>query len=122
MITDHDNYYLNQEEPYKSCLLALKDIILGLDSEITPEWKYGLPFFYYKKKMFCYFWKDKKTQEPYILFAEGNHLNHEHLEAGNRARMKIFRVNPNEDIPIKTLQNILNSALELYRNGKIKTK
>jgi hypothetical protein len=62
MLTDHDNYYLKQEEPYKSYLLALKDIILGLDEAITPEWKYGLPFFYYNKKMFCYFGKIKRLK------------------------------------------------------------
>ncbi len=115
MLTDHDNYYLKQEEPYKSCLLALKDIILGLDDSITPEWKYGLPFFYYKKKMFCYFWKDKKTQEPYIGITKGSEMEHPLLEAGNRKKMKIFRVNPNEDIDVKSIKEILKTAMTLYR-------
>ncbi|MDG1476182.1 MAG: DUF1801 domain-containing protein [Vicingaceae bacterium] len=114
MITEHDNYYLKQEEPYKSCLLVLKDIILGLDAEITPEWKYGLPFFYYKKKMFCYFWKDKKTQDPYIGICRGNEIEHYLLEAGDRKRIKIFRVNPNEDIDVKSLKEILNLAIQRY--------
>ncbi|MBL4670086.1 MAG: DUF1801 domain-containing protein [Flavobacteriales bacterium] len=115
MLTEHDNYYLKQEEPYKSCLLALKQIILALDEDITPEWKYGLPFFYYKKKMFCYFWKDKKTQEPYIGIVKGNELDHPLLESGNRKRMKILRVNPNKDIDIKTVQEILIQAMNLYK-------
>jgi len=114
MLTDHDNYYLKQEEPYKSCLLAIKDLILGLDEKITPEWKYGLPFFYYKKKMFCYFWKDKKTQEPYIGICRGNEIDHPSLESGNRTRIKIFRVNPNEDIDVKTLKEILFLAMTRY--------
>lgn len=114
MIKEHDNYYLKQDEPNKSCLLALKDIILGLDSEITPEWKYGLPFFYYKKKMFCYFWKDKKTQEPYIGICRGNEIDHPLLEAGNRKKMKILRINPHTDIDIKTVKEILYSALNSY--------
>lgn len=116
MLTDHDNYYLKQEEPYKSCLLALKDIILGLDENITPEWKYGLPFFYYKKKMFCYFWKDKKTQEPYIGIVKGKEIEHPLLEAGNRKMMKIYRVNPNKDIDVKTVTEILTEAMNLYKN------
>jgi len=114
MITDHDNYYLKQEEPYKSCLLALKNIILGLDKEITPKWKYGLPFFYYKKKMFCYFWKDKKTQEPYIGICRGNEIEHPLLEIGDRKRIKIFRVNSNEDIDVKSLKEILAQTMKLY--------
>ncbi len=114
MLTDHDNYYLKQEEPYKSCLLALKGIILGLDKEITPEWKYGLPFFYYKKKMFCYFWKDKKTQEPYIGVCRGNEMEHPLLESGDRKRIKIFRVNPKEDIDINSVEEILRKVMTLY--------
>jgi hypothetical protein len=34
--------------------------------------------------------------------------------------MKIFRVNPNEDIPINTIELLLDKALGLYRNGTIK--
>ena len=49
-----DNFYLQQEEPIKGCLLALKEIILSQDEDISNEWKYGMPFFCYKKKMFCY--------------------------------------------------------------------
>ena len=72
--------------------------------------------------MFCFLWKDKKTQEPYLLMVEGKNLEHPELEAGNRARMKIFRVDPAKDLPMKTIVNILNEALDLYRSGKIKTK
>jgi hypothetical protein len=35
--------------------------------------------------------------------------------AENRSRIKIFLINPAEDIPIKKIQEILNSAIELYR-------
>ncbi len=69
--------------------------------------------------MFCYLWVDKKTNEPYVLFVEGKHIDHPRLEAGNRARMKILRINPNEDIPLKTVELILNHALDLYRNGHL---
>ena len=115
MLTNYDNYYLQEAEPYKSCLLALKDIILGLDEKISQEWKYSLPFFYYKKKPFCYFWKDKKTKEPYIGVVRGNEIEHPLLESGNRTRIKIFRVNPNEDIDVKSVQEILKKAMTLYK-------
>jgi len=118
----NENFYLNKEEPNKSCLLALRDIILRQDEGITETTKYGMPCFCYKLKMFCYLWTEKKTSEPYILFVEGQHLDHSKLETGNRSRMKIFRVNPNKDIPIKTIQLLLNNALDLYRKGIIKIK
>ncbi|WOK04465.1 DUF1801 domain-containing protein [Imperialibacter roseus] len=117
-----DNYYLNKEEPNKSCLLALRSIILARDTNVTETQKWGMPCFCFRKKMFCYLWTDKKTEEPYILFVEGKHLDHPELEAGERSRMKTFRVNPNEDLPVETIEELLNSALDLYRNGTIKTK
>lgn len=115
-------YYLNKEEPGKRCLLALRSIILEQDPNITESRKYGMPCFCYKNKMFCYLWTDKKTDEPYILMVEAKHLEHPELEQGTRARMKIFRVNPTKDIPIKKIKSILKQALDLYRTGVIKIK
>jgi|SRR5687768_7902409 len=122
MVGELHNYYLNKEEPNKNCLLALRSIILDQDINITETQKYGMPCFCYKKKMFCYLWTDKKTGEPYILMVEGKYLDHPELEEGDRSRMKIFRVDPNKDLPIKTIVSILKIALDLYRKAVIKIK
>jgi hypothetical protein len=114
------NYYLNKEEPNKSCLLALRRIILDQDPNVTETQKYGMPCFCYKKKMFCYLWTDKKTDEPYILMVEGKYLDHPKLEVGDRSRMKIFRVNASKNLPVKTIETILQKALDLYRKDVIK--
>lgn len=120
LLEELQNFYLNQEEPNKSCLYALRSIILDQDKNITETQKYGMPCFCYKNKMFCYLWTDKKTDEPYILLVEGKYLNQPELEQGKRSRMKILRVNPNKDLPIKKIENILDKALDLYRTGVIK--
>ena len=117
-----DNYYLDQDEPNKSCLLALRKIILERDEAISETRKYGMPCFCYYKKMFCYLWTDKKTREPYILFVEGKHLEHPALEQGNRSRMKIYRIDPNRDLPLSTIELLLKQALKLYTNGTIQMK
>lgn len=122
MVEPLHNYYLNEKEPNKSCLLALRSIILNQDTNITETQKWGMPCFCYKKKMFCYLWTDKKTDQPYMLMAEGKYLDHPELEKGKRSRMKIFRVNPNQDLPVKTIEDILQKALNLYRTGVIKLK
>ncbi|HTN18467.1 MAG TPA: DUF1801 domain-containing protein [Chitinophagaceae bacterium] len=116
------HYYLDQQEPVKGCLLALRSIVLAADKHITETQKYGMPCFCYKKKMFCYLWTDKKTGEPYILMVEGNYLHHPKLEVGERKRMKIFRVDPTGDLPIHTIRDILQAGLELYRTGIIPVK
>lgn len=121
-LQDPHSFYLNKEEPNKSCLLALRSIILDQDKEITETQKWGMPCFCYKKKVFCYLWTDKKTNTPYLLMVEGKHLNHPALKQGDRRRMKILNVNPNKDLPKKKIAGILKKALDLYRTGVIKIK
>ncbi len=122
MTPEIDQYYSKKQEPGKSCLLALRNIILSQDPEITETRKWGMPCFCYQKKMFCYLHSDKKTNEPYILMVEGKHLTHKKLESGNRSRMKILRVPPLEDIPINTIEIIIKEAIELYKKGIITIK
>ncbi len=114
MLRDIDNYFLNLQEPTKSCMQALRDYIVEYNEHITEAWKYRLPFFLYKKKMFCYFWSDRKTGLPYIGFVEGRNIDHPLLEQGNRKRMKILRINPKEDLPIEVINEILEEAIGLY--------
>ncbi len=116
------NYYLAKKEPNKSCLLALRDIILNQDTNITETQKYGMPCFCYKKKIICYLWTDKKTDEPYILFAEGKHLEHPELEKGTRSRMKILRIDATKDLPLQKIECVLQQALALYKTGVLKLK
>ncbi|GAA5219693.1 DUF1801 domain-containing protein [Membranihabitans marinus] len=119
MQSEIELFYNQHSTINNSCLLALRHIILKQDPDITETRKYGMPCFCFKKKMFCYLWTDKKTTEPYILFVEGQHLHDPALETGNRARMKILRINPKADLDIQTIEDLLNQALDLYRSGKI---
>lgn len=115
-----DNFYLQQEEPIKGCLLALRQIIISQDKEVTNTWKYGMPFFCYKGKMFCYLWFHKKYKQPYIGIVEGNRFDELFLIQEKRSRMKIMLLDPNEDLPLTTINNLLQKALNLYRTGEIK--
>ena len=117
-----DRFYEQQEEPVKSCLLALKKIILEQDKIITAEWKYGMPFFCYKGKMFCYVWVHKKLNQPYIGIVEGKHFNEPFLIQEKRSRMKRMLLDPEKDLPAKTIKSIIEKSLNLYRSGIVKLK
>ena len=119
-----DNFYEKQEEPFKEVLFALKEIILRHDKDITNVLKYGMPFFCYKGKMFCYLWIHKKHKQPYIGIVEGNHFEEPFLIQENRSRMKIMLLDSNEDLPIDLIETIVKKAIDLYKNEiiKIKTK
>jgi uncharacterized protein YdhG (YjbR/CyaY superfamily) len=116
------NFYLFENEPVSSCLLALKAIIQAHDQNLEASMKYGMPFFSYGGNMFCYLWVDKKTQFPYIGMVEGYKIDHPLLIADKRSRIKIIDFNPNEDLPIDTINEILKLGIDLYKTGEIKLK
>jgi len=115
-----DDFYLNQQEPIKGTLLELKEIILKQDKDITNVLKYGMPFFCYKGKMFCYLWIHKKLKQPYIGIVEGKHFEQSFLIQEDRSRMKIMLFDADEDLPIERIEKVLQQALNLYKSGIIK--
>ena len=114
MLKPADNYFMQQEEPSKSSLLVLRKIILSYNTNITEAWKYGMPFYCYRGKMFCYIWVHKKYKQPYPGIVEGNKINHPLLIREKRARMKIMLIDPLQDIPVKIIESVLKKAMALY--------
>lgn len=115
-----DNFYFQQEEPVKSVFMALRDIILAQDQHVTTELKYGMPFFCYKGKMFCYLWLHKKYGQPYIGLVEGKHFDQPFLLQEKRSRMKIMLLDPDRDLPVRKIRAVIKQALDLYRTGIVK--
>lgn len=113
MLRPIDAFFLQKDEPSRSCLQFLRTFIPQLDKAITEEWKYGMPFYYYKG-MFCYLWVHKKLQQPYIGIVEGAKMNHPDLLLEKRARMKILLIDPEKDIPVSKVKSILKTALSFY--------
>jgi len=115
-----DDFYLKQEEPVKGIFLSLKEIILNQDKDITNVLKYGMPFFCYKGKMFCYLWIHKKYKKPYIGVVEGKHFDETFLLQEARSRTKIMLFDASEDLPLEQIEKVVDKALNLYKSGIIK--
>lgn len=120
MPTPLDNFYLQKDEPIRGCLLALREIILKQDTDITATLKYGMPVFCYRGKMFCYLWVHKKLLKPYIGIVEGWRFQHPSLIIEKRSRMKIMLFDADEDLPVETITDILKQCINLYKTGLIK--
>ena len=115
MLRPIDNWFLEKDEPVKSCLQFLRMYILKQNAGITEAWKYGMPFFCYKGKMFCYLWVHKKIGQPYLGIVEGKKINHPDLIVEKRARMKILLLDADKDIPIRKINTLLKKVLALYK-------
>ncbi len=110
-----DNYFLQQTEPAKSCLLFLRSHLLQCAPDVTEDWKYSMPFYYYRGTRFGYLWVSKKYLQPYIGLVDGNKLMHPALVQEKRTRMKVLLIDPSKDIPIKTINSVLKEVLALYK-------
>ena len=115
MLSPIDSYFSQLPEPHKSCLQFLRTHIKQFDPGITEAWKYGMPFYCFGKKMFCYLWTHKKYGQPYIGFVEGKHLDDPQLLTEKRARMKILLLDPAKDLRIKYIDTLLKKALAIYK-------
>jgi hypothetical protein len=110
-----DNFYADQDEPNKSCFLALKTIILNYNKNISSRWYYRLPCFMYQNQIFCYLWVDKKTQFPYIAIGKGIKINHPDLIKGKRTFTSLLLIDPNKDISVEKIYSIFDMVMKLYK-------
>lgn len=109
-----DEFYDQHEEPLKSCLQAIRTIILTYSPVVTERWYYRLPCFFYQDKMFCYVWFDRKSNQPYIAMYPAKKLKHKLLVAGSRTQSKILWIDPGKDLPIKAIREVFKQAIETY--------
>lgn len=114
MLSDSNAWFLDHEEPIRSNLIFLREHILSSHEGIQERWHYGMPFYFYKGKRFCYLWVHKKSKQPYVGFVDGDQLHDPDLLKENRSRMKIFLIDPDKNIPVKKLGSLLKSALLLH--------
>lgn len=112
---ESDNWFLKQDEPLKSSLLALRSIILQQGEDVSMDLSYGMPTFYYKGKRFCYLWVHKTLHQPYIGIVDGNKIEHPELLQEKRSRMKILLIDTEKDFPLKVINKILRQAIGLLQ-------
>ena len=108
-----DHYFEILKEPAAGCMQAMRTFLIAFNPYITEEWKYGMPLYYYKGKMFCYLWTQKKSGLPYLGIANGFALQHPDLIQEKRKKMKILLLDPNADLPLDKITNILKASVSL---------
>jgi hypothetical protein len=103
MLREIDQYFLQQDEAFRGCLLFMRDYILRQDKNISEG------------KMFCYLWVHKKYKMPYLGIVEGGSIDHPDLIQEKRARMKILLLDPAKDVPVRKIAGIMKQVLRLYK-------
>jgi Domain of unknown function (DU1801) len=87
-----EEYILNQPEKHQTILLHIIAVIQKILPEAELLFKYGVPYFYCKKKPFCYLASNPKKEFVDVGFAKGFLLmnNQEYLVDENRNTVKLY--------------------------------
>lgn len=120
MIRDLEDFYASHAEPARACLQTARELIVAHDPLITEAWKYRMPVFCYRGKMFCYLWTRKDNADPYLGMVEGQRLFHPQLVQGDRLRMKVLYLDPRQCLPEALVRSILDEAIALYTSGQVR--
>ena len=108
-------YYLSKPEPYQSCLLALRDIILNINPNIQHEHKFQIPFFTYKGKKLGYLWLNRK--KLMLGFCLDKSLQPLIPGVQSKDKYESIEVNPNEDIPVDSVRQKLAYYIAIIDKG-----
>lgn len=103
-----ETYILSKPEPWRSMLIELQAVIKHTIPEIEEAYKWHLPFYSLKGKMFCFLNFRKSFVD--VGFPKGIHIEgfDDILVAGeNRKNLRSLRYYTQEEIDVELLHEIL---------------
>lgn len=108
-------YILNQKEPFKSILLQLQILIEAAVPDLELQYKWKIPYYYYKNKPFCYLNVTKKYVDVGFRFNPKLLDFDNYLISENRKLFKSLRYTSIDEINQEILFSVL---LALKKNDK----
>ncbi len=111
-----DEYIFKQPELYQSMILYLVGIFKKEIPELELMFKWGVPYFYFHNKPFCYFAPNHKKGFVDAGFARGFQLkrNQNELIVENRNTVKSLRYFNLESIDNEVLLDVIRESKSLY--------
>lgn len=111
-----DEYIFRQPEKYQSIVLHLISIFERTVPELELLFKWGIPYFYYKKKPFCYLAPNHKKGFVDVGFARGFQLksHQDELVDEKRNTVKSLRYFALNEIDNTILEEVIQEAKTLY--------
>lgn len=109
-------YILKQEEPYKSILLQLQDIIKAVVPNVELFCKWGIPFYYNNDIPLCFLNKSKDYVDLAFWHFESMDKFKEHFVDANRKSIRSLRYKSVEDINDEVVVYVLKKQLEINTN------
>lgn len=111
-----DEYIYRQPEKHQAILLHLISVFKRQIPDLEMYFKWGVPYLYYKKRMFCYLASNSNKGFVDAGFARGFQLrrNQDVLVGDKRNTVKSLRYYELEGIDNVILEDVIQEAVDLY--------
>ncbi|MBQ0769125.1 MAG: DUF1801 domain-containing protein [Bizionia sp.] len=115
-----ENYIVNAPLPYRDILFHLQLLVENTLPGIVLKNKWGMPFYYYLDKPFCYFNMNLKKKYVDVGFVLGHKIqSHKEFQVTeNRKKMMSLRYTTTASINDTVLIDILNEAHQIILESK----
>ena len=111
-----EDYFLRQEEPYRSIMLYVRSVIFQTLDHIDEKYSYSIPFYHYKKKPFMYLNVLKNQDFVDIAFVKGRLLKDDFPQLkdyNNRKNVRSLQFRSLEKLDDDLLKRVLLAAADL---------
>jgi len=116
-----EDYFLRQDEPYRSIMLYVRSVILRSLPEINERYSYGIPFYNVDKKPLLYLNVLKGTDFVDVAFVQGILLKDKYpilKDYNKRKQVRSIQVKSLEDFDELEFIQLLNDAKHYIENSK----
>ena len=112
-----DEYIYRQSEEHQMILLHLISVFKREIPDLEMFFKWGMPYIYYRKRMFCYLISNSKKGFVDAGFARGFQLkrNQASLVDEKRNTVKSLRYYDLETIDNSVLEDVIRESKALYK-------
>lgn len=111
-----ESYILNQKEPFQSIMLYVRSVMTRTLQGVEEKYNYGIPFYHYNGKPFCYFNILKGTAFVDIAFVKGAQLKSRFpglKDYNSRKQVRSLQYESLESIDEQELVEVIRAAAEL---------
>lgn len=116
-----DTYFFEQQEPFQSIMLYVRQVILKTLPNITERYSYKIPFYNLGKKPMIYLNVLKGTDFVDVAFVQGFLLENEFHELknyNNRKQVRSIQLKNIEDLNEHRFVELLKAAEKQLKNSK----
>ncbi len=106
-----DEYFLNLPPAHQSTMLVVREFLLAEPYRLVEKYKWRTPVYHHGDRYVCYVYHEKKKRRSYLAFVNAQAFEHELLRAEGREMMRFIILDPDADVPLEAIAEVLAQAL-----------